>query len=203
MSTRKQASATRRRQILDAALRSFEENGVEGTTVADVRRLSGASVGSIYHHFGGKEELASALYLEAVCDYQRGLLRVLRADPEAEAGIRALVRHHVRWVRDNPALARYLLSRREPPSDELREQNREALAATGGWLRAQVEAGRVRRLPLDLYLTIMIGPAQEFARQWLAGRVKSSIGRAERVLAEAAWRALRADRASGGGSPPA
>jgi AcrR family transcriptional regulator len=191
MATRAEASDTRRRQILDAALRSFEENGVEGTTVEDVRRLSGASVGSIYHHFGGKEELASALYVEALRDYQRGLLELLGANPDAEPGIRALVRHHLRWVRDNRIVARYLLSRREPPSDELRAMNREVLAATSGWLRAQVEAGRVRPLPMDLYYTILIGPAQEFTRHWLEGRVKSSIDRAERELAAAAWRALR------------
>jgi AcrR family transcriptional regulator len=191
MATRAEASDARRRSILDAALRSFEEHGVEGTTVDDVRRLSGASVGSIYHHFGGKEELASALYLDALRDYQRGLLELLRSDPDAELGIRALVRHHVRWVRDNRALAVYLLSRREPPSEELREMNLEVLAATSGWLEGQVRAGRVRRLPIDLYYTILIGPAQEFTRHWLEGHVKSSIEKAERELAEAAWRALR------------
>src|SRR5262245_2698703 len=191
MTTRAEASDTRRRQILDAALRGFEENGVLGTTVEDVVRLSGASVGSIYHHFGGKEELAGALYVEALRDYQRGLLELLGSNPDAEPGIRALVRHHLRWVRDNSAVARYLLGRHEPPSDELRAMNREVLAATSGWLKGHVKAGRVRRLPMDLYYTILIGPAQEFTRHWLEGRVRSSIERAERELAAAAWRALR------------
>jgi AcrR family transcriptional regulator len=191
MAVRAEASGARRRQILEAALRSFEEKGVEGTTIEDVRRLSGASIGSIYHHFGGKEELASALYIEALRDYQAGLLELLRSDPDAEPGIRAITGHHLRWVRDNPALARYLLSRREPPSKELRAMNREVLAATSGWLMAHVEAGRVRRMPLDLYYTILIGPAQEFARTWLERRTKSSIEKAERELADAAWRALR------------
>ncbi len=30
----------------------------------DIRKLSGASIGSIYHHFANKELLARALYLE-------------------------------------------------------------------------------------------------------------------------------------------
>ena len=47
-------------------------------------------------------------------------------------------------------------------------------------------------MPLDLYYTVLIGPSQEFARHWLAGRTKSSITKAERTLGEAAWHALRA-----------
>jgi AcrR family transcriptional regulator len=46
--------ADRKQEILDAALRGFAEKGLAGTTVEEVRRRSGASVGSIYHHFGDK-----------------------------------------------------------------------------------------------------------------------------------------------------
>lgn len=181
---------TRREAILDAALRSFNDKGVTAATVEDVRRLSGASVGSIYHHFGGKEELASALYADALGSYQRGYLEALRRHRDAERGIKAVVRHHLRWVRDNPDLARFLLAGRRD-GDEVRELNRATFAATEDWLRPHVEELRVRRMPLDLYYAVLIGPAQEFARHWLEGRMKSSISTAERVLADAAWAALR------------
>jgi AcrR family transcriptional regulator len=183
--------ATDRRQaILDAALAAFNENGVAATTVEDVRRRSGASVGSIYHHFGGKNELAQELYLEILRDYQRGFLRVLRRERDPERGIKGLVRHHLRWVRRNPERARYLLRGRPPHSDALRELNRQLFRATAEWLEPHVEAGRVRRLPLDLTYAIMAGPAQEFSRHWLEGRMRSPVGEAERALADAAWRAL-------------
>jgi AcrR family transcriptional regulator len=86
----------RRQQILDAALRSFNEKGVAATTVDDVRRLSGASVGSLYHHFGGKDELAQELYVEILLDYHRGFLAVLRRVRDPEHGVKGLVRHHLR-----------------------------------------------------------------------------------------------------------
>jgi AcrR family transcriptional regulator len=180
----------RRQEILDAALRSFNEKGVAATTVDDVRRLSGASVGSLYHHFGGKDELAEQLYVEILRDYQRGFLAVLARERDAEHGIKGLVRHHLRWVRRNPDRARYLLRGRPPGSDAVRELNRELFQATAAWLEPHVEAGRVRHLPLDLTYAIMAGPAQEFSRHWLEGRMRSPAREAERELADAAWRAL-------------
>jgi AcrR family transcriptional regulator len=186
----------RRQEILDAALRSFNEKGVAATTVDDVRRLSGASVGSLYHHFGGKDELAEELYLEILRDYQRGFLAVLGRERDAERGIKGIVRHHLRWVRRNPERARYLLRGRPPGSDAVRDLNRELFRATAAWLEPHVEAGRVRRLPLDLTYAIMAGPAQEYSRHWLEGRMRSPAREAERELAEAAWRALTTE---GGG----
>jgi len=186
----------RRQEILDAALRSFNEKGVAATTVDDVRRLSGASVGSLYHHFGGKDELAEELYLEILRDYQRGFLAVLGRERDPERGIKGIVRHHLRWVRRNPERARYLLRGRPPGSDAVRDLNRELFRDTAAWLEPHREAGRVRRLPLDLTYAIMAGPAQEYSRHWLEGRMRSSERVAERELADAAWRALTTE---GGG----
>jgi AcrR family transcriptional regulator len=183
--------AERKREILDAALRAFTDKGYAAATVADVRELSGASTGSIYHHFGDKEGLAAALYVEGLRDYQRGILAVLNREADAERGVKALVRHHLRWVAAHPDLARFLLAGRprgDPP--ELTAMNREVFAATAAWFERQ----GLRRLPGDVLYAVLIGPAQEFCRHWLEGRTRSSIRTAERALAEAAWRALRDDR---------
>lgn len=191
------ATAARPRAILDAALEVFSEKGYSGARVADVRRISGASTGSIYHHFGGKEELAAALYAEGLADYQRGLLRTLERHDDAEEGVRAIVRHHLRWVAANPRLARFLVNRRETEvlaagEERVRDMNRRTFAETSAWLRPHVEAGEIKDLPTDLYYTLLIGPAQEYSRHWLGRRMRSSIKQAENVLADAAWAGLRA-----------
>lgn len=46
-----------RERIIRAALEVFAEKGYRGATIADVVRRSGLSVGAIYTHFSGKEEL--------------------------------------------------------------------------------------------------------------------------------------------------
>jgi AcrR family transcriptional regulator len=50
------AAATRDR-ILVAAARRFAERGVAGTTIRDIAREAGVSLGIVHHHFGSKAEL--------------------------------------------------------------------------------------------------------------------------------------------------
>ena len=52
-----------RERILEAALRLFAEKGYEATTMRDVARESGASLGLAYRYFASKEEFALALYM--------------------------------------------------------------------------------------------------------------------------------------------
>lgn len=48
--------------VLDAALSLFTDKGYFNTSVHDIGREAGVSIGSIYHHFGDKEGLARSLY---------------------------------------------------------------------------------------------------------------------------------------------
>src|SRR5512144_2017369 len=57
-----------RTRIVEAALRVFAERGFHGATIQDVVRESGLSVGAIYTHFRGKEDL-----FLATCDVSAGL----------------------------------------------------------------------------------------------------------------------------------
>lgn len=51
----------RRRQILDAALRSFREKGFTGASMADICKAAGMSPGHVYHYFSSKDEIVSAI----------------------------------------------------------------------------------------------------------------------------------------------
>jgi AcrR family transcriptional regulator len=180
---------SRREAILEAALDSFGASGE--VAIEEVRRRSGASVGSIYHHFGGKDGIAAALYVEILRGYQAGVVRALGKADSAEQGVTGLVRHHLRWVERNPERARFLLgggALREAAGEELRELNRDLSAALDGWVERQKE---IRALPREVFYAVVIGPAQEASRLWLAGRV-GSLRKLEDELAESAWRAVRA-----------
>jgi len=52
---------TRRRQILDAALRCFSRDGFHNTTTADIVRESGVSQGTLYLYFATKDDIIAAL----------------------------------------------------------------------------------------------------------------------------------------------
>jgi len=189
----------RQEAILCAALDCFTERGFAATTVEEIRKRSGASIGSIYHHFGGKEGLAAELYVEGLRGYQAGLLEALERKPDAEASIRAMVRHHLRWVEGDPSLAKFLMGRRETElrlatEARVRELNRDFFPRVEAWMERRVQSGALRPLPADLWEPVLLGPSQEFARLWLAGRTRISLRRAERELADATWNAVRAER---------
>ena len=196
---RSAASRIRRQEILDAALACFLERGFAATTTDDIRKRSGASIGSIYHHFGGKEELAGALHVEGLRDYQGGFVRELGRHRDARMGIQAVVRYHLRWVAQHPDRASYLFHVREAGAARavepaLRELNRHFATEVTSWVAPHVQKGVIAPLPADLIGSLWIGPAQQFARQWLAGHASTDLDRATRALAEAAWRSLRAAR---------
>lgn len=48
--------------LLDAAEELIVENGMDGTSIADVAKRAGSSVGSVYHHFKDKRALFYALF---------------------------------------------------------------------------------------------------------------------------------------------
>jgi AcrR family transcriptional regulator len=57
-------TAGTQRAMLDAAREVFVANGFADASIADIVERAGSSVGSLYHHFGGKSELYVALWQE-------------------------------------------------------------------------------------------------------------------------------------------
>lgn len=188
----------RRSRILETALRCFARRGVSATSVEEVVRASRSSIGSLYHFFGGKEGLAGAVYVEGLRRYHESLEARLSRLRQPEACVRAVVAHYVAWVTQHPDWARFLLEHRRSShvasvEREIRAVTREAFAAFEARLAPWVHAGRIAKLPPELYASILIGPAQALAGHWLAQGRLDELRAAAPVLAEAAWRALRRD----------
>jgi AcrR family transcriptional regulator len=192
---RSEATRERRRAILEAALAELLARGYDAVTMEQVRRRSGASIGSIYHHFAGKQELAAALLLEGLAAYQAGFAAALESRRGARAAIEAALRFHLAFVAEHPDRARFLFA--EQPAEvsraceeRLRRMNRGFLGRVLRRLHGFAAAGALRPLPADVYAALLVGPAQFFARHWLAGATETPIEEAARRLAQATWAAL-------------
>jgi len=188
-------SGATRRAILKAALECFADKGFAETTLDDVRKRSGISIGSIYHHFGSKEQIGGALYLEGLRDYQQSITSALRQSSEARSAIRGIVISHLEWVRTNPAWSEYLFENRRTKfvaaiELRIRQLNQVAFREWTLLLYKYQQRGEIMRLPLDITVSILIGPAQQFARMWRGHRAKIDIEAATTPLADAAWRSI-------------
>lgn len=195
--SRTERSEIRKRRIIRTALECFNERGYSETTMALIRKLAGASTGSIYHHFRNKDQLAAAVYLAGILDYQRGYIEALEKQRGAKAGITAIVRYHLDWVERNPEWARYLNRMRhaqfmKQSEDDFRRANLEFMSRAGEWFKRQVKAGRLKKLPRAVFSALLMGPIQEYTRMYLAGHSEMDPGQAADYLTKAAWSNLKA-----------
>ena len=193
--SRAHATAARKQQVVAAALKCFTEKGVEKTTVADICRQSGCSVGSLYHHFGNKEGVAGELFIHAIELLNKDLLGRLRRCRSVASGVRMVVTQYSDWVTANPNYARFLHSGEveftPAARTRLREIYRRHIAAVFEWFRPFVLQGAMRALPPETYVPLISGPIRDYTRQWLSGRVQQEPAAVKSVFAEAAWNAVK------------
>ncbi|OIN81902.1 TetR/AcrR family transcriptional regulator [Mycobacterium malmoense] len=120
-------SGATQRRILDAATEVFATRGFSAATMADVAATSGASIGSIYHHFGGKSELFLAIF-EQMANAVDSRIEAAMEQAGEGANPRRVFKLHVRayleamW--ENRRLARVLTSRDAPTGFEVARRDR-------------------------------------------------------------------------------
>jgi AcrR family transcriptional regulator len=78
-----QRTAQTQRALLDAAREIFAEQGFTDASIADVVERAGSSVGSLYHHFGGKSELFLALFQEHQFAHEEAASKAVAAAKQA------------------------------------------------------------------------------------------------------------------------
>jgi AcrR family transcriptional regulator len=182
----------KRQAMLNAALTLFLEHGVVDTTVDQILQLSGASVGSLYHHFGGKEQLADGLYTECLAAYQEVALDGLHASESAEEGVRFLVHHHLTWIEAHRPQSQFILSYRDheirPAAESLRALNTNFYTELERWIVSHASHA-VPLLPA--VISQWIGPMHMYARHWLTSTVKANPADVAPFLADAAWYSLQ------------
>lgn len=195
-STVRAATAARKSQILDAALSCFTDVGIEATTIDDIRRYADCSTGSIYHHFGSKEGIASELFIEGVQRLNADLMTKLTRCRTAERAVKTVVTQYSDWVTRNRDLAGYLLNSRDlamsaQAVEMLHDVNRAHIRRVFEFFAPFVGSGAMQILPVETYIPIISGPIQDYARHWLAGQFTDSPAKVKAVFAEAAWSAMK------------
>ena len=187
----------RKDEILQAALACFTDFGVDATTIEMIRDRSGASIGSLYHHFGNKERIIGALYLAGTAEYAALLAEGFAQADSAETCVKLLVTSYVDWVVANPDWARFILHSRgrveaSEVGAELREVNRVNFRRILDALAVYRAQGLFKAMPVDCFTSVVIGPTHDFARHWLAGRTQTSLAECRELLAQVAWDSVRA-----------
>ncbi len=151
-----------RERAVVAGARLISEQGLAVVTLEAVAAAAGCSVHSLYAAFGGRDELLGTIYerYSPILD-----LESLTAQPRAgleetvHAVYHALVTTFSREPRVAPAMLADLFSRPDGPTGRIfKRYFPRILDSVGGWLAAEVRAGRIRPLPLPLLIQQLIAP---------------------------------------------
>lgn len=189
-------SISRKKEIIEAALECFTQSGTTDALINDICRKSNCSSGSIYHHFGSKEQLAGAVYLEGIADYQEGYINALESSVGAEAGVYAVIAYHLEWVVKKPDWALFLIRERHSSfmgeqEKELCRLNQEFVKRISAWFNTHIVSGTIKKLSPELYQAILMGPVQEYIENYLLPGQKKDIQYVSEELGFCAWIALR------------
>lgn len=78
-------------QVLSAALTLFTQKGYFNTSVQDIGRTAGVSIGSIYHYFDDKQGIATALYEDLMRKLTETIGQIIEKETSAHDRCKAIV----------------------------------------------------------------------------------------------------------------
>jgi AcrR family transcriptional regulator len=189
LATRASSQEERRRQILDAAVRTFAQKGYHACRVSDIAEEAGVAYGLVYHYFESKEAVLEAIF--------RGtwgmMLEAIKAVEETEDSPREQLRKTaaivLRTWRDNPDLVRVLVREVTRSGEQMqREVGEIALAFEA--LQRIIERGQKLKVFRDdvspaLAAQIIYGALEEILTAWVMGTLVSEeadVAEAERAV---------------------
>lgn len=184
-----------RDEILDAALRLFSAKGYFRTSMQDVRREAGVSIGSIYHYFTNKEEIATALYDSLLEQMSAKTSHYLGTETTFAGFCQALIKYLFALAEESPQTLQFLLYARHreflpdkspictaKPFELLIEAAKKAMAA-----------GEVRQMEPVVLVTMIFGGPFRLILLRVDGVLARPLADLFAETWDSIWRAVGAD----------
>ena len=158
-SARPSKSARTRKRILDAGARAFRREGYAAVALKDIAALASLQAGSLYYHFGCKEEIVEEVLevgVEGVAAATREAVAALGPGADPLERLRAAITAHLQFVlsESDYAVANIRILSQVPR--EIRRRHLKRQRRYGAFWRALFEAAaRGRRLRGDLNLSVV------------------------------------------------
>ena len=184
----------RRQLILDTALALFTRRGFFNTSVHDIQRAAGVSIGSIYHHFRNKEGLAKALYDEQVARMAHAMETIMAGERTAHDRCRAVVAHLFDLTEAAPEAMQYILyaKHREFLPAEKPVCSSRPFELMKQMVVEGMAAGEIREVEPYVVATALFGGAIRLIYLRLDGVLPKPLPAYLDAAWECAWRAVKA-----------
>lgn len=181
-----------RQHILDTALKLFGTNGYFNTSLQDIRRESGLSIGAIYHHFNSKEELARALYQSLLESMDAAIKSAIIGKTSCQDQCKAITTALFQMTEQEPRLMHFLLhaKHREFLPDEPPICSASPFRAMRDQVRKGIEMGEVRPMDPMVAAACLFGGPIRLIQLKLDGVFSGSLNDELELVWECAWRGI-------------
>ena len=156
---------TTRAQLIDVATHLFATRGYDGTSIEAVLAESGASRGSLYHHFKNKEALFLAVMEDAGARATQPAVEAMRAAPDSLAALRIACLAWIRLACD-PVLRQIMLIDAPAVLGWQRWRELDEVGPLGilrGLLADAAQAGRIETDHVDAFAHIVLAALNELS----------------------------------------
>lgn len=183
-----------RQQVLDAVLVLFNQRGYFATSVQDISRESGVSVGSIYHHFGDKEGIARDLYHALAEQMSSKISWISARQGTVHDQCREIVKTLFEMTEAQPLVMDFMLyaKHKEFLPDEKPICSSKPFELMRTIVTAGMDAGEIRRMDVMVASTSLFGGPIRMIVARLDGVLQEPLPRYLDEAWDCAWRSVAA-----------
>ena len=100
---------TRKEQIMKTALKLFAQKGFFNTTISDIAKEMGMSVGNMYNYFPSKESLAKELLIYSSKKFGDEIRKINEMNISSKEKIKKIVELYFKMAEEEPELVDYFM----------------------------------------------------------------------------------------------
>ncbi|MCD6707181.1 MAG: TetR/AcrR family transcriptional regulator [Thiobacillus sp.] len=181
-------------RIIAAALQLFTQRGYFSTSVPDMARAAQVSVGSIYHHFKDKEDVARALYLGLTVGLQEALEKIALDNATAHDRCRAVMTTLFELTESNRDAMEFMLyaKHRDFLPSERPVCSSKPFETMRAFVQSGMENGEIRNMDVMVATSCLFGGAIRLITARLDGVLAEPLPDRLDGVWECAWRGVAA-----------
>ncbi len=181
-------------RIIAAALQLFTQRGYFSTSVPDMARAAQVSVGSIYHHFKDKEDVARALYLGLTADLNEALAKIAKNNTTAHDRCRAVMAMLFELTESDREAMDFMLyaKHRDFLPTERPICSSKPFETMREFVQDGMERGEIRRMDVMVAASCLFGGAIRLITARLDGVLAEPLPDRLDAVWECAWRGITA-----------
>lgn len=170
-------------RIENSARRLFVEKGVGATSIREIARSAGVSLGAMYNHYLSKEDLAYGLFAEGWSEMGANLRRIAREHEGIEARFRAMIGYVLtRFDEDWVWVTYVFLARHENLRRVMRARLPNPYLAFQKVISDAIEEGEIPDQDLGLATAMVTGVIIQLIDSKILGQIKPRLGsRTDRI----------------------